>query len=200
MDMKKVRKRVIANRHRRKLKETLVTYKGGKCEECGYSKSMRALQFHHTDPTQKDFGIGKRTVSDLNKIFKELDKCRLLCSNCHLEEHERLDSINQDQLEQLSGVPQRDGTWTCLKCNEKFLPINNERRCSKCKPPPKEVKSKHPKRKVQWPDDEVLRQMVLEKPLIHIASDIGVSDNAVRKRCIKLGIKLPDRGFWLRKL
>jgi len=95
MDMKKARKRVVANRHRRKLKETLVYHKGGKCEKCGYNKSMRALQFHHTNPEQKDFGIGRRTVSVLEKILKEVDKCRLLCSNCHLEEHDRLDQIKQ---------------------------------------------------------------------------------------------------------
>lgn len=36
-------------------KTKLKAYKGGKCIVCGYNKSIRALQFHHLDPTQKDY-------------------------------------------------------------------------------------------------------------------------------------------------
>jgi hypothetical protein len=200
MDMKKARKRVIANRHRRKLKETLVSHKGGKCEICGYDKSMRALQFHHTDPNQKDFGIGRRTVSDLDKILKEIDKCRLLCSNCHLEEHEQLDQIKQQELENFVDIPTRDGKWTCLKCGERFIPVGKERRCKSCLTPvTTKVQKQVSRKRVNWPEDNLLQAMVLEKPLIHVAVDIGISDNAVRKRCLKLDIPLPERGFWLKK-
>lgn len=75
----------------RKRKQDAVDYKGGKCERCGYSKSLRALDFHHKDPSQKDFNIQERRSSNLGKIKSELDKCLLLCKNCHYEEHERLD-------------------------------------------------------------------------------------------------------------
>lgn len=78
---------------RKKLKEMSVDYKGGKCERCGYTKCIQALEFHHLDPTQKDFGIaasGKTRSWDKIKI--ELDKCVMLCSNCHREEHERIRS------------------------------------------------------------------------------------------------------------
>ncbi len=69
-------------------KEKCVEYKGGKCEICGYDKYFGALEFHHKDPTQKDLQISKvRTRTFNNKIKKELDKCLLLCSNCHREIH-----------------------------------------------------------------------------------------------------------------
>ena len=75
---------------RRAIKEALVAYKGGKCERCGYNKCMRALEFHHTNSKEKDFGISfnlSRTIEDLKK---EVDKCILLCSNCHAEVHQEL--------------------------------------------------------------------------------------------------------------
>lgn len=72
----------------RELKKKCVIYKGGKCQQCGYSRCMAALEFHHCDPSKKDFTISalKHTVFD-ESLKDELDKCRLLCSNCHKEEH-----------------------------------------------------------------------------------------------------------------
>ena len=74
-----------------KLKEKktkAVDFKGGKCQTCGYHKSVAALEFHHLDPTQKDPQY--RMGWSWERLQKELDKCILLCSNCHREEHERL--------------------------------------------------------------------------------------------------------------
>ena len=83
--------RVVESRRKKKLKA--IEYKGGKCVQCGYSKSAAALQFHHRDPSQKDFGIGGRGENrSWEKTKLELDKCDLLCSNCHAEEHEKLDA------------------------------------------------------------------------------------------------------------
>jgi hypothetical protein len=82
-------------RRRRKLKQLALEYKGGKCELCGYDKCARALQFHHTDPNEKEFGIAaKGHTKSFEKIKIELDKCMLLCSNCHAEEHDRLENIS----------------------------------------------------------------------------------------------------------
>jgi integrase len=54
------------------------------------------------------------------------------------------------------------------------------------------------KRRVDWPDKKALRKLVWQKPLIHAAKDIGVSDVALRKHCVKLGIELPRQGHWVR--
>ena len=75
-------------RRRRKLKVMGIEYKGGKCQnpECGYNKCVDALEFHHL--SDKDFGISSDGhIRSWEKIRKELDKCILLCSNCHRELH-----------------------------------------------------------------------------------------------------------------
>ena len=76
---------------RQKIKEKAVAYKGGKCVKCGYDKCLRSLDFHHTDPSQKDFGIGTFTVMRWERVRQELDKCILICSNCHGELHDELE-------------------------------------------------------------------------------------------------------------
>ena len=77
-------------KRQRNLKQLAVDYKGGACIKCGYNKCLAALEFHHLDPTQKDFAIGKKCNTNLTDSVKaELDKCVLLCANCHREEHNR---------------------------------------------------------------------------------------------------------------
>lgn len=62
-------------------------YKGGKCQKCGYDKCENALTFHHLNPQEKDFNIAKKYNVSWSKLKNELDKCVLLCANCHAEEH-----------------------------------------------------------------------------------------------------------------
>lgn len=75
---------------RRKLKILAVQHKGGKCERCGYDKCIDALEFHHKDRSKKEFGIGAGSTKSWDKIKKEIEKCELLCSNCHKEEHSKI--------------------------------------------------------------------------------------------------------------
>lgn len=67
-----------------------VLYKGGKCERCGYNKCLSALEFHHIDPNEKDFSISTSDRTSFDFLKPELDKCMLLCSNCHREIHEEI--------------------------------------------------------------------------------------------------------------
>jgi hypothetical protein len=62
---------------------------GEKCSICGYSKCYEALDFHHLNPQDKEEGpaILIHKSYDLQEIFQELDKCILVCSNCHREIH-----------------------------------------------------------------------------------------------------------------
>ena len=77
------------SKRRRKVKELAVEYKGGSCNVCGYNKSIAALEFHHLDPSKKDFSIGQDGITrSFDKIKMELDKCILVCANCHREEHD----------------------------------------------------------------------------------------------------------------
>ena len=72
---------------RRRNKIRLVEYKGGKCERCGYDKCIDALEFHHLDPNEKDFGLSCGDTRSLEKLKKEADKCIMVCANCHREIH-----------------------------------------------------------------------------------------------------------------
>ena len=79
--------------YRQNVKKKLIEYKGGKCQICGYNKCVSSLTFHHKDPTQKEFNISGKSMS-FKKLLKEVDKCELLCSNCHGEIHEGLIFVN----------------------------------------------------------------------------------------------------------
>lgn len=76
---------------KRKLKQILVSYKGNKCQECGYDKCIGALQFHHRNPEEKEFALSQINLNDnnfcLTNLLIEIDKCDLLCANCHAEKH-----------------------------------------------------------------------------------------------------------------
>jgi 5-methylcytosine-specific restriction endonuclease McrA len=73
-------------KRRKKIKTLAVEYKGGKCAICGYSKCIEALELHHINPKEKTFGIGAKGYTRAwNKVQQELDKCILLCANCHRE-------------------------------------------------------------------------------------------------------------------
>ena len=75
-------------KRRQRLKEMAIEYKGRKCIFCGYSKCVDALDFHHLHESTKSFGIAKDGLTrSWEKIKKELDKCILICSNCHREIH-----------------------------------------------------------------------------------------------------------------
>jgi 5-methylcytosine-specific restriction endonuclease McrA len=82
----------IAVEKQRNFKLSCISYKGGCCENCGYNRYFGALEFHHKNPKEKDFAISNLNYYYLNDIVRnELDKCMLLCSNCHREEHARVD-------------------------------------------------------------------------------------------------------------
>jgi predicted nucleic acid-binding Zn ribbon protein len=67
----------------------LVKTTGGRCTICGYSKNLAALVFHHTDSTDTDFKLDMRSLSNrkLVSVLREIDKCILVCANCHAELH-----------------------------------------------------------------------------------------------------------------
>jgi hypothetical protein len=74
-------------RWRRNLKLKAIEYKGGKCNVCGYKKCPAALEFHHPED-DKEFGLAQKgTCRAWEKVKKELDKCDLVCKNCHTEIH-----------------------------------------------------------------------------------------------------------------
>lgn len=74
--------------HGQNIKARGVAYLGGECVCCGYSRCFASLQYHHVDPSKKEFTIGKKKSLKWESIRQELDKCILVCSNCHYEIHD----------------------------------------------------------------------------------------------------------------
>ena len=75
-------------RRRTEMKQEAIRYKGGRCVLCGYDKCARSLVFHHRDPSKKGFCINSKYIRlSWGNLRGELDKCDLLCANCHGEVH-----------------------------------------------------------------------------------------------------------------
>ena len=88
-DRAEYNKAAVAKR-RRKIRLMAIEYGGGQCQICGYKKCNRALSFHHKDPSKKDFGLSTAGLTrSWEKTKVELDKCILVCANCHMEIHEK---------------------------------------------------------------------------------------------------------------
>lgn len=67
-----------------------INYKDGKCLDCEISHPnypSAIFEFHHLDPKKKDTSWGKLRLRSWDKIINELDKCVMLCANCHRIRH-----------------------------------------------------------------------------------------------------------------
>lgn len=72
---------------RYRVKQAGIKLLGGKCNRCDWEGHPAAFEFHHKDPSQKEFSIGSMANKSWSVVKKELLKCELLCSNCHQIEH-----------------------------------------------------------------------------------------------------------------
>lgn len=86
-----------------------INLKGGCCSKCGYNNNLGALEFHHRDSSTKLFGIDFRKLSNTNKqtLLEELDKCDLICANCHREHHHPEMELNN--VLRITGLLTHDG-------------------------------------------------------------------------------------------
>lgn len=150
---------------RKRTKERSLTYMGGKCIICGYDKCNRALEFHHLDPSTKSFGIGSDGYKHSWEVIKkELDKCILVCSNCHAEIH---DGFIDDSIFKNKHLEYRD---TYKEDQLKKLIIKDP--IKKVRPPTKR------------PNTYIQLLMIIDSlkwNFCAVGRYFGVSDNAVRK-------------------
>ena len=80
--------REAVKKRRKHLRVLARKYLGDKCMICGYKRCPGALDFHHRNPKLKEFGLSERGLTrSWEKIRKEIDKCVLICANCHREVH-----------------------------------------------------------------------------------------------------------------
>lgn len=106
-------------KRQRNSKKLCIEHKGYSCEKCGYNQCDAVMEFHHKNPNEKDFSIGTKHSAFNDVIRKELDKCILLCANCHREEHIALNKVDKPTH---SDFLITEGK-ICIKCKE-FRPSN----------------------------------------------------------------------------
>lgn len=78
---------------RNNMKKQAIKILGEKCCICGYNKCIDALEFHHKDPSIKEFKLGSGNTMSWKEYKSEALKCMLVCSNCHKEIHYKLGYI-----------------------------------------------------------------------------------------------------------
>lgn len=184
--MSTIYKKWAASESRRKLKLKAIKYLGGKCIKCGYNKCVDALDFHHRSPIDKDFSISG-SVRKWEIIKAELDKCDLLCSNCHREEHSRLKNIRINTQKELvrKKTPERKLAIEseCIICNLPFKVqphrIKTNKTCSK------KCLSKS-REKIEWPENDDLKELVETISLKELSNILNVSSAAIKKRIKKI--------------
>lgn len=186
---------------RREIKFKLIEYKGGKCERCGYDRGCpSAYDFHHIDPEQKSFSLSHVSPSwKWETLIAEVDKCQLLCKNCHAEveeekcernwERKRKESIAYykqyiDEKNANTITPPSKIQWhkdkplgvdKCGVCGRDFYKLKLEQKyCSdKC--------GRLSRRVTERPNKEELGNLIENNSWCAIGRMYNVSDNAVRK-------------------
>jgi hypothetical protein len=94
---------------RQRIKRECIAIKGGRCLLCGYARSEAALDFHHLDPSEKEFAISG-SLRARKRVLAEIDKCVLLCKNCHAEIHAGVTLLPQQLREEMDGSSPLDNS------------------------------------------------------------------------------------------
>lgn len=180
------------SRRRNKIKQMALIYKGSKCCLCGYDKSVRALEFHHVIPENKSFGISKAGYQKSWLAIKaELDKCILVCANCHAEIHDNLHNtemllhnMSKHYEESLEAFLLTEKSLSvCPQCGKPFKK-NGRVYCSNECHSLKRTKSNKPTK-------NELESLIHSESFLAIGRMFNVSDNTIRKWC--KGYDLPYR-------
>lgn len=168
-----------------KRKLEFVELKGGKCEICGYDKNLSSLEFHHVDPSLKKYRLDGRFLANASyeKILEEVDKCMLVCSNCHKElhhENHEMTFVKQFVKDNEHFLKKEKEVKYCKECGKVLLNENKSGYCHVC--------LAKQKRKVERPSKEDLEEMIKTLSLNKIGKMYGVTHNAVKKWVLGYGI------------
>lgn len=173
---------------RQRVKLALMSGFGDKCQMCHNSFPPEVYEFHHINPEEKEFGIASMGQSRSQlRIANEAEKCAMLCANCHrLVEHSQkgLFSLKKDfnrdiyfsAISELNGSAERARKKEYERVKKELVIAN---------------KSLQPTR-------EELKSLIRNRPFLQIGKLYGVSDNAVRKWCLKHS--LPNKVSEIKKI
>lgn len=175
--------------YRRRRKKALVLISGGRCNLCGYNKSIAALQFHHINPEDKTYGLAQKgTCHKLESDLEELKKCILVCANCHREIHQGFYSKQQlinykiydqtiaNEIIQDNLRKRFKEKRFCINCGKELSSDTKGDYCASCKG--------LARRKVQQrPTRDELKYLIRNKSFLQLGRDFNITDNAIRKWC-----------------
>lgn len=110
-------------------KQFLIKYLGNACVDCGViDNDIEIYDFHHLEPEHKDFTIQSRKSASLDTIVKELDKCVLLCANCHTRRHSAMKS-ESGYSNKIEGNTER---FRAVREQKLMYACDNAPKCSQC--------------------------------------------------------------------
>lgn len=183
---------------RQTIKHRIVESFGSKCICCGKSFEDCCYDIHHIDPSKKKITLSSGNFNGAKswlRIRDELKKCVLVCANCHRLIHANIienptkSNFNQDfyewDLTQYKQVDKNlepidvciEGSNICPQCGGKKSFYANV--CTKCA-------GKNQRHFEVSRSD--LKKMIRIMPFTEIGKNFGVSDNAIKKRCIQMGL------------
>ena len=116
-------KKLNAKMKRMAKKIMLVDYKGGCCSKCGDTR-FYVMNFHHLDDS-KEFNISGKAVSRDSTLLEEVDKCDLLCANCHQKLHADIKNEKLTRTTTKQACLDYLGVSACKHCSESNIRILN---------------------------------------------------------------------------
>ena len=174
------------SKHRQKRKNQLVKIIGGKCCVCGYSKAISALEFHHLNPSQKEYQLSSGNCRSIQEDLKEAKKCILVCSNCHKEIHQGLidntklkSSFNEEIAQEVLNEYQDKKIKkekVCPRCGKVIT--RTAQYCENCFNELRKEKNAQIR-----PSREELKKLIRTTSFVKIGEQYCVTDNAIRKWC-----------------
>ncbi len=166
----------------RRKKMDVVERFGGKCQVCGYDKCINALEFHHLEDKKESPSYVIMRWS-WKRAKKELEKCIMVCANCHREIHYKIREIDPENLSITKWL-----THTCPTCFKGYDTRNKDQIfCS-------QVCSKRYHSKPGRPSKEELRHLIRTHPQRQVAVMLNVCQSTVRQWCVNYGIEIGVEG------
>lgn len=184
MRHKRISKSEAVKRWREHTKKRIVAAMGGSCVCCGYHTCDEALACHHLEKKEMSMGALRANIRAWRVIVKELRKCVLVCHNCHTELHHSTRKLPKD-------VRRFDERYVDYKRVERGFKQSPCVVCGKPKAITAITCSRACAAKRSWAiswDKVDLRTELQKSSTCQVATKLGVSDTAVRKRARKLGI------------
>ncbi len=147
------------------LKDLMNNLKKEPCKDCGLNFNSWQMDFDHTDPSVKMGNVSRFINVSRKALLEEIHKCDLVCANCHR---------NRTHFRGYAPVAQRK------VCEPTKLGDASSNLAGGAK---------------SWPSDGELGALVWIKSMLEVARMVGVSSQAVKKRCVRRGIPVPSKRF-----